>query len=326
MRILRRRFMTLFGGATLWPLRALGQQRQKWRIGFLHPGQSAVVNDRIVAFRQGIGAQAGRDSADIEIVVRTANERFDQLPAMAAELVALGVQAICAVSPPAVVAAREATRSVPIVAMDLESDPVANGWVASLARPGGNITGIFLDFPDFTAKCLQLLREAVPALARVALLWHPATGDLQLKAAQSAATALDIEPVIFEVSRVADFESVLGRMAASRAEGVLMLSSPLFGGNPQLLAELTLQNRLAAINIFPEFAQKGGLLGYGPDLRSLFAQAGAATGRIMQGASAAELPVERPSLFKLVANLKTAAAIGVTLPTSILLRADEVIE
>jgi putative tryptophan/tyrosine transport system substrate-binding protein len=323
----RRAFLAgLAGGAGAWPLAADAQQPRKPRVGFLHPGQSEYVSLRIVAFREGLGAPGGRGEAEVEIVARMANERFDQLPEMARELVGLGLQAICAVSPPAVRAAQAATRSVPIVAMDLESDPVASGWAASLARPGGNVTGIFLDFPDFTAKCLQLLREALPVLAKLAVLWHPAAGDLQLAAARNAAAALGITVEVFEVSRVADFGAAFRAMAEARAEGVLMLSTPLFGGNPQPLAELALKHRLAAVTIFPEFAEKGGLIGYGPDLQALFAQAGTLTRKALQGAAAADLPVERPSRFKLVANLKTAKAIGLALPTSILLRADEVIE
>jgi putative ABC transport system substrate-binding protein len=322
----RRAVLALLGAAT-WPRAAAAQQRRKWRIGFLHPGQSAYVNMRIVAFSEGLGAAAGTaDGPEIEIVARVAAERYEQLPTLAAEVVALGTHAICAVSPPAVLAAVRATSEIPIVAMDLESDPVANGWAASLAHPGGNVTGIFLDHPDFSAKCLQLLREAMPGLSKVAVLWHPAAGDLQKRAVESAAAALAIRLEIFEVSKVVDFDPVFRAIADAQADGVLMLSSPLIGGNPQPLAELALHHRLPAINLFPEFAEKGGLLGYGPDLQSLFAQAGRLTRKVLQGTVAAEVPVERPSRFKLVANLKTAQAIGVAMPTSILLRADEVIE
>jgi putative ABC transport system substrate-binding protein len=276
----------------------------------------------VVGFREGLGAPSADDA---EIIVRLANEQLGKLPAMAVDLVNQRVQAICAVSPPAVQAARDATRSIPIIAMDLESDPVANGWAASLAHPGGNISGAFLDLPGFNAKSLQLLRDAVPTLKKAAILWHPTSGVLQLEAVRSAASTLNVSLEVFEVSRPSDFEGVIE--AASKAgEGVLMLSSPLFGGNPQLLADLTLKNRLPAINIFPDFAQKGGLIGYGPELQSLFAQAGILTRKVLQGAAVGDLPIERPTRFKLVANLKTARELGLTLPTSILLSADEVIE
>jgi putative ABC transport system substrate-binding protein len=319
----RRGFIKLIvGSASAFPLGVRAQQKRKWRVGFLHPGQSALVTVRVAAFREGLGAPSVDDA---EIIVRLANEQLGMLPAMAVDLVDQRVQAICAVSPPAVQAARDATRSIPIIAMDLESDPVANGWAASLAHPGGNISGAFLDLPGFNAKSLQLLRDAVPTLKKAAILWHPTSGALQLEAVRSAASTLNVSLEVFEVSRLSDFEGVIE--AASKAgEGVLMLSSPLFGGNPQLLADLTLKNRLPAINIFPDFAQKGGLMGYGPELQSLFTQAGILTRKVLQGAAIGDLPIERPTRFKLVANLKTAHELGLTLPTSILLSADEVIE
>jgi putative ABC transport system substrate-binding protein len=325
--MLRREFMMLVGGAaSALPLSAIAQQARKWRIGFLHPGQSATVTNRIAAFREGLGASGLAAAADAEIVARIANEQLDQLPAMAADLVGQDVQAICAVAPAAVSAARGATRSIPIVAMDLESDPVANGWAASLAHPGGNITGVFLDLPDFSAKSLQLLREAVPGSARIGVLWHPASRSLQLDAVRHAAAKLAVEVEVFEVSRVVDFEAVFRAMAQSQIAGLLMLSSPLFGGNPRLLGDLALQNRLPAINNFPDFVQNGGLIGYGPDLQSFFMQAGVLTRKVLEGAAITDLPVERPTRFKLITNLKTARMIGVTMPTSILLLADEVIE
>jgi putative ABC transport system substrate-binding protein len=317
----RREFIKLvIGSGSGWPLSVNAQQPKNWRIGFLHPGQSALVNNRVVAFREGVGA------ADADIMVRLANEQIDRLPAFAKELVQHNVQAILAVSPPAVRAAWEATRSIPIVAMDLESDPVANGWAASLAHPGGNVTGTFLDLPGFNAKSLQLLREAVSALTTVAVFWHPASGKLQLEAVRNAAVALGIRMEMFEVSRPSEFEPAFQAAARSQSGGVLMLSSPLFGGNPQLLSDLALQNRLPAINIYPDFAQKGGLMGYGPELQNLFMQSGALVRKILQGTAISELPIERPTRFRLVANLVTARALGLTLPTSILLSADEVIE
>ena len=323
----RRDFMKLvIGSGSALPLSVTAQQLKGWRVGFLHPGQSTLVGNRVVAFREGLGDSGFREAANTEIVVRLANDQIDKLPAMAFDLVQQNVQAICAVSPPAVRAAREVTRSIPIVAMDLESDPVANGWAGSLARPGGNVTGIFLDLPGFNAKSLQLLREAVPALTKVAVFWHPVSGKLQLEAVHNAAVTLGVTMEMFEVSRPSDFEPAFQAAARSQAAGVLMLSSPLFGGNPQLLADLALHNRLPAINIFPDFAQKGGLIGYGPDLQSLFTQAGVLVRKTLQGNAIADLPVERPTRFRLVANLVTARALGLTMPMSILLSADEVIE
>lgn len=325
----RRDFIQIIAGSAAgWPLAVRAQQPPKWRVGFLHPGPStsAIAAGRVAAFREGLNPVGLKEAGDAEIVFRFADDQLDRLPALAAELVGQGVQAICAAAPPAVRAAKQVTSSVPIIAMDLESDPVANGWAVSLARPGGNITGIFLDLPGFSAKALQLLREAVPDIARVAVLWHPAGGPLQLEAARTAASALKVTVDVFEVTGPSDFEGAFQAMTKSQAAGVLMLSSPLFAYNPRALADLALRNRLPAISIFPDFATSGGLIAYGPDLLSLYPQAGALTRKVLTGASAADLPIERPTRFKLIANLKTASALGLTLPTSILLSADEVIE
>jgi putative ABC transport system substrate-binding protein len=178
--------------------------------------------------------------------------------------------------------------------MDLESDPVANGWVNSLARPAGRLSGVFLDLPDFTAKCMQLLREAAPAVRRVAALWHPASGEVQKRAAQAAARALDIDLAIIEVAQPSDFE---GAFATARAhsDGIFMLSSPLFGPKP--LAQLALNARMPAVNLFPDFAEAGGFLAYGPELQDLFRRAGSFIGKVLNGAPVGDLPVERPTRF-----------------------------
>jgi ABC-type uncharacterized transport system substrate-binding protein len=324
----RREFIQLIAGmAASWPVAVHAQQRPKWRVGFLSPiSLNPVTAQRMAAFRDGIGQGGLREIAEIEMVARYADNQLDRLPALAQELVEQGVRVICASAPAAVGAARGATSAIPIVAMDLESDPVADGWATSLAHPGSNVTGVFLDLPGFSAKTLQLLREAVPGLSKVAVFWLPASGPRQLEAVRSAAAALELTMEVFEVGRPSEFEEAFQAAAKSKASGVLMLSSPLFAGNPKVLADLALVNRLAAISIFPDFAQKGGLLGYGPDLLELYPQAGGMTRKLLQGASAADLPIERPTRFKLIANLKTASALGVTLPTSILLSADEVIE
>jgi putative ABC transport system substrate-binding protein len=306
---------------------ARAQQPPKWRVGFLSPSaQTAIVDGFIAAFRSGLAPVGLQEASGTEIVLRTANNQIDKLPALATDLVGQGVQVIYATAAPAIRAARQATSSIPIVAMDLESDPVENGWAASLAHPAGNITGIFLDVPGFSAKLLQLIRETVPAVPKVAVLWHPAVGTLQLENVRSAASTLGLTLEVFEVNRPADYDDAFKAMARSQAAGVLMLSSPMFGSTLPLLADLALRDRLPAVNIFPEFARSGGLIGYGPDFPSLFRQAGVLTRKVLQGSPVADLPIERPARFKLVANLKTASALGLTLPTSVLLGADEVIE
>ena len=324
----RREFIQLIAGSAAgWPVTVCAQQRPKWRVGFLSPSSPNPFNAKTLsAFNDAIGQGGLREVAEIEIVARFADNQLDRLPALAQELVEQGVRAICAAAPAAVDAARRATSAIPIVAMDLESVPVADGWATSFAHPGSNITGIFLDLPGFSAKTLQLLREAVPGLSKVAVLWLPASGPRQLEAVRSAAVALELTVEVFEVGRPSEFEGAFQAAAKSKASGALMLSSPLFAGNPQALADLALANRLPAISIFPNFAQQGGLIAYGPDLLELYPQAGVMTRKLLQGLSAADLPIERPTRFKLVANLKTARELGLTMPTSILLSADEVIE
>jgi putative ABC transport system substrate-binding protein len=236
------------------------------------------------------------------------------------------VDTIVAVAPAAVQAAAGATTSIPVIAIDLESDPVASGFVRSLARPGGNVTGVFMDFPDFSAKCLQLLIETVPALSGVGVLWDPTTGALQLKAVETAAQGFGILVQVFEARRAADIAEAFYALDRSRFQGLLLLSSPLIGGNPQLIADLAIRRNVPTISPLPEIARAGGLIDYGPVIQDLFRQVGGMARKVLQGANVTELPVERPTRFQLVANLKTAKLIGITLPASILLRADEVIE
>jgi putative tryptophan/tyrosine transport system substrate-binding protein len=229
----RRELITLLGGvAAAWPLAARGQQPVRTaKVGVLHPGQAANVSMRITAIREGLSGPDTKESA-VEIIVRLADGELARLPALATDLVNQRVDTIVAAGPPAVQAARGSTATIPVVAVDLESDPVASGLVASLARPGGNVTGVFLDFPDFSAKCLQLLIEAVPALTQVGVLWDPTTGPLQFSAVESAAKSLGIGLHVFEARRLADIAEAFYGLDRSRTQGALILSSPLFGGNP----------------------------------------------------------------------------------------------
>src|SRR3954454_7528092 len=322
----RREFLTAFGSAAAWPLAGQAQSpRPRRQVGFLHPGRSQVASMRAASFGQGLLAGAGPREG-LEVVIRIAEEEIDQLPGMAAELAGLGVDAIAAVSPSAMHAAFGATRTVPIVAVDLESDPVASGWAASLGRPGGNVTGVFLDLPELSAKCLQLLRETAPKLTRVGVLWDPATGSVPLQALEKVTALLDVTMQVQEVKRSSGFEGAFRAIGRAEGTGLLLLPSPLVTSNLQLLADLSLAHRFPAITLFPEFGHAGGLLAYGPDLPRLFRQAGALTRKILDGADAAEQPIERPARFQLVVNLKTAEALGVTVATSVLLLADEVIE
>jgi len=233
---------------------------------------------------------------------------------------------IFAISPAAVRAVRAATNNIPIVAGDLESDPIASGFVASHPRPGGNITGLFMDFPDFSKKWLEVLKETLPQLSTVAVLWDPATGAYQSNAIEAAAQTLGLKLVRLEVPRPVELEAALQSAAQNDAGAVLMLSSPVIGGNTKLLANSTLKYRLPAITLFTEFARDAGLMAYGPNLLGVFRQEGVMAAKILLGANPAVIPIERPTKFEFVLNLKTAKALGLTIPASVLLRADEVIE
>src|SRR5262249_2122326 len=233
------------------------------------------------------------------------------------------VDAIVAAAPPAVQAAANATNSIPVIAIDLESDPIASGFVRSLARPGGNVTGVFLDFPDFSAKCLQLLIESVPTLSGVGVLWDPTTGSLQLKAVEAAAQGFVITMQVFDAQRAADIAEAFYVADRSRIQGLLLLSSPLISDNPQLIADLAIRRNLPTISLFPETARAGGLLAYGPEIQDLFRQIRGMARKVLLGAKVAELPAERPTGFQLVANLKTAKLIGITLPPPLLAPPDE---
>jgi putative tryptophan/tyrosine transport system substrate-binding protein len=326
--IRRREFITLLGGAAAaWPLVSSAEEaKKKLTVGLLHPGQSTAVSARIAAVREGVDGSDNKRSSGIEIVTRLADGDLSRLPTLAADLVGNRIDVMVAAGPPAIEAASAATKSVPVIAIDLESDPVASGFVASLARPGGNITGVFLDFPDFSAKCLQLLIESVPGLTGIGILWDPTTGLLQLKSVEAAARGFGINTQVFEARRVGDLADAFYALDRSRLQGLLCLSSPLIGGNPQLVADLAIRRNIPTISLFPDIAREGGLLAYGPDIQGLYRQAGTMAGKILHGAKVAELPAERPTRFLLVANLRTAKLLGIALPTSILLRADEVIE
>jgi putative ABC transport system substrate-binding protein len=262
----------------------------------------------------------------IALVSRAAGGEAARLPALAAELVAEKVDVVFANAPAAVRAAQAAAANVPVVGLDLESDPVASGFVSSLHRPGGNVTGVFLDFPEFGTKWVELLREVSPQVARVGILWDPSTGPLQRAAVEKAAGLLGIEARVVEVSDLAGMGPAFRRAAGDGAQALVLLSSPLFGSNPATSAQLAVDSGLPAVSLFPEFARAGGLLAYGPNLLDLYRQAGVMAGRVLAGTSPADLPVERPALFQLVVNLAAARALALDVPRELLLRADEVIE
>ena len=324
----RREFIMLIGGtAAAWPLSAKAQQTTKVpQVGFLYPGSATSAVPRIAAVTSGLQAGGIRVPDQATIIPSATDGNTARLAPMAADLIARKAVVIVVVGPEALRAASAASTTTPIVALDLESDPIDSGFVASYARPGGNITGVFLDFPDFSKKWLEALKEAVPKISSVGILWDPSSGMTQRRAIDAAARTLDLKLVVLEMRGRADVESVFTTASKLGLEALVILSSPFVSANTKLLADQALLHRLPAITLFPHFARDGGLMGYGPNLLSYFRHAGILTAGILQGGSPAETPIDRPAKFEFVLNLKTAALLGVTISPATLLRADEVIE
>lgn len=322
----RRVFITLFGSAALYSWTARAQQGTSNRqIGFFYPGPQVAAVPRISAFMEGLQT-GGINPQQITLHPQVTGGDLTLLAPMAAELAKLNVDLIVAASPGAIRAAMAATRTIPIVVTDLESDPVAAGFVDSNARPGGNVTGVFLDFPDFGKKWFQALQEAIPQVSPVGVFWDPASGPTQRKAVQTAAEQFGEKLIVIEVRQLSDAESAFQSLVQQGAHALLLLPSPVVGGNTKLLADLSLKHRLPSVSVFPQFARDGGLMAYGPDLMGFFRQLGGMAAKIFRGANIAELPIETPTRFEFVLNLRTAKLLDLTMPTSMLVRADEVIE
>ena len=320
----RRHFIQAVASAAIaWPFAARAQQSRVQKIGFLYPGNATASVSRIAAFREGLRSAGFRDD-QIELIARSADGDPKRIASMAAELINLKVDVLIPTSPIAVQAVRDSM--IPIVAFDLETDPVGSGLVASLSHPGGNVTGVFFDFPSFTMKWMELLKEAIPQLANVVVLWDPATGAVQKTAVETAAGILRIQLSIIEVRAAADLDGAFAAAAQRAPDALLMLSSPLFGTNPKRTADFTLRYKLPAVTLFPDVARAGVLMAYGANLFDAFRQCGVLAAKVLRGAKPADLPIELPAKFELVVNLKTAKILGITLPSGVLLRADEVIE
>jgi putative ABC transport system substrate-binding protein len=325
----RREFFGFVGGAVAcWPLSVRAQQSQEVvpRVGFVYPGSKEVAASRIDAIMSGLRVSGYAAPAQVELVARTADGDPARIAPLVEELIGKNVNLIIANGPPVLHIARAATRTIPIVAIDLETDPVASGVATSLGHPGSNVTGVFLDFPDFTTKWIELLLESNPKLSQMAVLWDPVTGPVQVESVKKVVGSLNIQLVTLEVRRPSDFEGAFSEATQRRADAMMMLSSPLISANVQILADLSVRHCLPVITLFPEFARKGGFMAYGPNLLGLFRRVGVLAGNVLRGANPADLPIERPTKFELVLNLRTAGALGLSVPASLLLRADEVIE
>jgi putative tryptophan/tyrosine transport system substrate-binding protein len=279
------------------------------------------------AFRLGLAEAGYTDGKTVRIGYGYANFKPELLLPAARDLVRLNVDVIFAPGGPvAVAAAGEATSSIPIVAHDLDSDPVAKGWVKTLARPGGNMTGFFLDAPEISGKQVGLLREVLPHLSRIAVLGVPGLNALQFATTEAAARAVAVEAEILEVRSYDDFAGAMGAARTRHAEAGVLLQSPLVYDHNKQIAELALAKRLPLICLFPDFAKLGGFMAYGPNMDDQFRRCGGYVGRILHGAKPSDLPIQRPERFDLVINLKTAEALGLFVPPVLLATADEVVE
>jgi ABC-type uncharacterized transport system substrate-binding protein len=313
----------LLGG----PLVVSAQQTGKvYRIGFLWDSP-AVWPHALEGFRRGLRDLGWVEGRNITIEYRWAEGRFDRLNDLAKELVQLKVDVIVAPTSIYAGAAKRATSTIPIVFAS-HADPIGSGHVASLARPGGNLTGVTIIMSETSAKSLEVLKEAVPGLSRVAVIWDPATPSHgpALNAVEVMGRALGLRLHTLPVRSAKEFDGAFTTIAQERAGGVLVLSTPLFMGGARQLAELAIKHRLPSMFGPREHADTGGLLSYGPDRADLYRRAAAYVDKILRGAKPADLPVEQAAKLELVINLKTARAIGLTIPASVLLRAAEIIE
>jgi putative ABC transport system substrate-binding protein len=321
----RREFILALGGASAWPLAARAQQQGMPVIGFL--SGTSVWAPLVAAFRQGLSEAGYDDGRNVAIEYRWADGQYDRLPALAANLVRRQVTVIAAITTPAILAAKAATATIPIVFTTI-ADPVQIGLVASLSRPGGNITGVTSLNVEIGPKLLELLHEVVPTATVVALLLNPTNPNAETssKGFQAAAGVLGVQLHVLHASTERDLDTVFATLAQQRGGALVIAPDVFFSNQKEQLAALALRHAVPAIFQSPEFAAAGGLMSYGGSLTDTYRQAGIYTGRILKGEKPADLPVQQVTKVELVINLKTATALGLVVPLSVIGRADEVIE
>ena len=327
----RREFIAAIGGAAaVWPFAVRAQQPAMPVIGYLGIG-SPDTEVSLAAFRQGLSEAGYAEGQSVTIHYRWAEGNPERFPALAAELVMLKVHVILTAGGTlAAIAAKRATATIPIV-FTAAGDPVEEGLVASLARPGGNITGFSVTLDDLIGKFLELLKEAVPGASRVALLLKPdampdRVREVRLREADASARALGVKLQVFEARGREDFGGVFSDMSKAGADALVVWPTPLFQLERRRLSDLAAEHRLPAVFPFKNYVEAGGLMSYGPNPPDLNRRAAIYVGKILKGTKPSDLPVEQPTKFELVINLKTAKALGIVIPASLLARADEVIE
>ena len=323
----RRDFITLTGGAAMaWPFAAHGQQPTLPVVGYFSTSSADTVPWFVDAFREGLAVSDFIEGKTVSIEYRWAERHLERLPALALDLVQRRVNVIFAVGEAVLRAAWAATRTIPIVAVDLNADPIEGGMAASFAHPGGNVTGIFLAFKEFAAKWLDLLKEIIPQLSRVAILSDPSTGQQQRRSVEVAAEQLKVALEVLEVRSPSDLDEAFNLASQRGVDAVLMLASPLFLVTAKKAADLAISHRLPAFYFASDFARAGGLMTYGPNLPDTFRQAGVMTSKVLYGTKPADLPIELPTKFEMVINLKTAKALRLEIPSRLVITANEVIE
>jgi putative ABC transport system substrate-binding protein len=325
----RRSFVSTAAGALLvgaFPANAQPAKKVP-RIGVLHPGTPASAPQSVEAFRQGLREHGYEEGKNIVVEHRYTESRPERVAEVAAEFVRLKVDVIVTSLDVATAAVKKETQTIPIV-MAISIDPVATGFVSSLARPGGNVTGLSTMSTQLAAKRLELLREAVPGLSRVAIMWNTnVPGNLlEYKEAGDAARSMRLQLQSVEVSSVDDFERAFSALKAGGAQALIVAGSGLTSTNAGQIASLAMKHRLPSMVSSRDRVDAGGLIAYGPNLTELWRRAATYVDKILKGAKPGDLPVEQPTKFELIINLKTAKALGLTLPPSLLQRADEVIQ
>jgi len=325
----RRDFIKVVAGSTaIWPLAARAQQPAMPVVGFLNAASAQVYTRQLAAFLKGLSETGYVDGRNVTIEYRWAEGHNDRLPAMAADLVRRQVTVIAATTTPAALAAKAATTTIPIV-FELGTDPVRLGLVASFSRPGGNVTGATQANLEAAPKQLELLHGLVPTASVMALLVNPANApvtETTVREVPAAARAFGLELHVLNASNEDDFDAVFAKLIQLRAGGLVIGGGPLFASRSERLAALTVRHAVPAVSPYREFAVAGGLLSYGTDVGEAYRLAGIYTGRILKGDKPADLPVQRATKVELYINLKTAKALGLTVPEGLLNAADKVIE